>query len=59
MAGAAAGRSLSAGRFNQWLTAYLDEMEWRFNNRQNEFPFRDMLMRLVAGEAITYEELTA
>ena len=41
------------------LPRYLDECAFRFNNRQNEFPFRDTLMRLVAGEAITYEELTA
>ena len=41
------------------LPRYLDECAFRFNNRQNEFPFRDMLRRLVAGEAIAYEELTA
>jgi transposase-like protein len=39
--------------------AYLDEMEWRFNNRENPFLFRDTILRLVAGDTLTYKELVA
>jgi len=41
------------------LPAYLDELEWRFNNRSNPFLFRDTLLRLVEANALTYEKLTA
>ncbi|MGE3075758.1 MAG: IS1595 family transposase [Dehalococcoidia bacterium] len=41
------------------LPAYLDEMEWRFNNRGNEYLFRDTLIQLVTAEALPYQELTA
>jgi thermostable 8-oxoguanine DNA glycosylase len=40
------------------LDAYLDELEHRFNNRKNEYIFRDTLMKLVKSEALTYEKLT-
>jgi hypothetical protein len=35
------------------------EVEWRFNNRENPFLFRDTLARLVSAEALTYRELIA
>jgi transposase-like protein len=41
------------------LDAYLDEFEWRFNNRHNEYLFRDTLIRLVNAEAMEYKELIA
>jgi transposase-like protein len=41
------------------LPAYLREFEWRFNNRENPYLFRDTLMRLIAAEALPYKELTA
>jgi transposase-like protein len=41
------------------LPAYLDEMEWRFNNRENPFLFRDTILRLVEGDTLTYQELVA
>jgi transposase-like protein/ribosomal protein L37AE/L43A len=41
------------------LPAYLAEFEWRFNNRENPFLFRDTLARLVAAEAMPYKTLTA
>jgi len=41
------------------LQAYLDEMTWRFNNRKNNFLFRDTLIRLVRAEKLEYKELTA
>ena len=41
------------------LDAYLDELEWRFNNRKNEYLFRDTLLKLIASENLPYKELTA
>ena len=41
------------------LDAYIDEFEFRFNNRENPFLFRDTLIRLVAGDVLTYRELVA
>lgn len=41
------------------LPKYLDEVEWRFNNRDNPFLFRDTLMALMDSEVMTYEKLTA
>jgi transposase-like protein len=39
------------------LPAYLDEMEWRFNNRENPYLFRDTILRLVEGQALPYRDL--
>jgi len=36
------------------LPAYLDEMEFRFNHRENAFLFRDTLLVLLHGEALPY-----
>jgi transposase-like protein len=41
------------------LPAYLSEFEWRFNNRENPYLFRDTLMRLLAADGLPYKELTA
>ena len=41
------------------LQAYLDELEWRFNNRNNPWLFRDTLIRLLRAEHVEYEELVA
>ena len=41
------------------LDAYLDEFEWRFNNRQNANLFRDTLHKLLGSEALPYTKLTA
>ncbi|MBI4298675.1 MAG: IS1595 family transposase [Chloroflexi bacterium] len=41
------------------LDAYLDELEWRFNNRKNPFLFRDTLMKLLTRSNVSYQELTA
>lgn len=40
------------------LPAYLDEMEFRFNGRDNPFLFRDVLMVMLQGDALTYKDLT-
>jgi len=39
------------------LPAYLDEMAFRFNNRDNPYLFRDTLLRMIAGETLPYAEL--
>jgi len=41
------------------LGAYLDEHEWRYNNRKNDFLFRDTILRLVESDPMEYAELTA
>jgi transposase-like protein len=39
------------------LPAYLDEIAFRFNNRDNAYLFRDTLLRMIEGETLPYEEL--
>lgn len=41
------------------MGAYLDELEWRFNNRKNPNLFRDTLSRLVNAENLLYETLAS
>jgi transposase-like protein len=41
------------------LDAYLDEFEWRFNNRENPYLFRDTLRGLLKAETLPYKELTS
>lgn len=41
------------------LPAYLDEAAFRWNNRFNPYMFRDTILALVEGDALTYRELTA
>ena len=39
------------------LDAYLDELEWRFNNRDNPWLFRDTLTKLLDSSNLPYERL--
>ena len=39
------------------LDAYLDELEHRFNNRKNQYLFRDTLLKLLTAEALPYDKL--
>jgi transposase-like protein len=41
------------------LDAYLDEFEWRFNNRKNQFLFRDTMLKLIESPNLEYKQLTA
>ncbi len=41
------------------LPDYLDEMTFRFNNRDNPFLFRDTLMKLIEAPVLEYKKLTA
>ena len=38
---------------------YLDELEWRFNNRENPYLFRDTLIKLICASNLEYKELIA
>ena len=40
------------------LDAYLDEFEWRFNNRKNPYLFRDTMLKLIASDKLEYKKLT-
>lgn len=39
------------------LDRYLDELEWRFNNRENPYLFRDTLTKLLGSSNLEYKEL--
>jgi hypothetical protein len=41
------------------LSAYLDEMTFRFNNRNNPYLFRDTMMKLIEAPVLEYKALTA
>ena len=41
------------------LEAYLDEMTFRFNNRNNPYLFRDTMMKLIEAPVLEYKKLTA
>jgi len=41
------------------LEAYLNEMTFRFNNRNNAYLFRDTMMKLIEAPVLEYKRLTA
>ena len=41
------------------MDRYLEELEWRFNNRHNPHIFRDALARIVNTDPLRYRELVA
>jgi transposase-like protein len=41
------------------LDAYLDEFEWRFNNRKNPYLFRHTILKLIGSPNLEYKTLTA
>ena len=41
------------------LPAYVDELEWRYNNRRNPWLFRDTLIKICESETLRYQELIA
>jgi transposase-like protein len=41
------------------LPAYLDEMAFRFNNRENPYLFRDTILKLLEAKTLPYAKLTA
>jgi transposase-like protein len=57
---------LKRGVFGTWhkvsakhLPAYLDEMCFRFNNRKNNYLFRDTMLKLIDSTNLEYKQLTA
>jgi hypothetical protein len=40
------------------LPACLQEMTWGFNNRKNQFLFRDTLIQMIQADNLEYKELT-
>jgi transposase-like protein len=40
------------------LPAYLQEMTWRFNNRKNQYLFRDTLIQMLKADNLEYKDLT-
>ena len=41
------------------MDRYLEELEWRYNNRDNPNIFRDTLRRIVNTDPLTYRDLVA
>ena len=41
------------------IDRYLSELEWRFNNRDNDRIFADTLRRIVQTDRLTYRALVA
>ena len=41
------------------MDRYLEELEWRFNNRNNPQIFHDALKRIVNTDPLTYKALVA
>ncbi len=41
------------------LPAYLDEMEWRFNGRNNPFLFRDTMLAFINSTNLPYQDLVS
>ena len=39
------------------MDRYLEELEWRFNNRGNPYIFRDAMRRIMKTEPLTYRKL--
>jgi transposase-like protein len=39
------------------MDAYLDEFEWRFNNRENPYLFRDTIIKLLNAPKMEFKEL--
>lgn len=41
------------------MDAYLDELEWRYNNRTNAWLFRDTMKKLLVSQTLSYQRLVA
>ncbi len=41
------------------LDAYLDELEWRFNNRKNPYLFRETMQKLLSARVVPYKTLVS
>jgi hypothetical protein len=50
-------RGLAPPRQRRHLPAHPEVMRFRYRNRQNQHLFRDVLLRLIGAESISYAEL--
>jgi transposase-like protein len=41
------------------MDAYLDELEWRYNNRKNPYLFRATVKKLIGSDNLKYQDLVA
>ncbi len=41
------------------MDRYLEELEWRYNNRKNPHIFRDTLKRIMQTQPLEYKKLVA
>ena len=41
------------------MDRYLEELEWRYNNRKNPYIFRDALRRIMNTDPLEYKQLIA
>ena len=41
------------------MDRYLEELEWRYNNRKNPHIFRDTLKRIMQTQPLEYQKLVA
>ena len=41
------------------MDRYLEELDWRFNNRDNPYIFRDTLRRIMDTDLMHYKQLVA
>jgi hypothetical protein len=52
-----------AGSFHQishkHIDRYLDEFEFRYNNRKKPYLFRDTILKLISSPNVEYKKLTA
>ena len=39
------------------LPSYLEEIAFKFNNRENPYIFRDTILGLIASDNLTFQEL--
>lgn len=54
----AEGQASSVSKSAKHLDAYLDELEYRFNNRDNPWLFRNTLFNLINNIDVEYAKLT-
>ena len=41
----------------KYLPAYMAEMQWRTESRENPYAFRDTVLRLLGGDPLAYAQL--
>jgi len=47
------------GSYHQVSAKYLDELDSRYNNRENPYLFRDAMLKMLVADALPYKKLIA